>query len=91
MVTIKNEKIEMEEALKNKIEFICSFCNTTPIIYSGSIKMIEHTNLQYVEPHRVIIKGVTFLAFNYEPNIYVENLSKSIPLKDLEEYIKSLN
>ena len=27
MVTIKNEKIEMEEALKNKIEFICSFCN----------------------------------------------------------------
>ena len=91
MVTIRNEKIEMEEALKNKIEFICSFCNTTPIIYSGSIKMIEHTNLQYVEPHRDIIKGVIFLAFSYEPNIYAENLSKSIPLKDLEEYIKSLN
>ena len=91
MVTIKNEKIEMEEALKNKIEFICSFCNTTPTIYNGSIKMIEHTNLQYVEPHRVIIKGVTFLAFNYEPNIYIENLSNAISLKDLEEYIKSLN
>jgi len=91
MVTIKNEKIEMEEALKNKIEFICSFCNTTPTIYNGSIKMIEHTNLQYVEPHRVIIKGVTFLAFNYEANIYIENLSNAIPLKDLEEYIKSLN
>ena len=47
MVTIKNEKIETEEALKNKIEFICSFCNTTSTIYKGSIKMIEHTNLMY--------------------------------------------
>ncbi len=49
MVTIKNEKIEMEEALKNKIEFICSFCNTTPIIYNGNIKMIKHTNLVYTK------------------------------------------
>lgn len=91
MVTIKNEKIEMEEALKNKIEFICSFCGTTPTIYTGNIKMIEHTNLQYVEPHRIVIKGITFLAFNYESNIYIENLSNAIPLKDLEQYIKSLN
>ena len=91
MVTIKNEKIEMEEALKNKIEFICSFCNTTPTIYNGSIKMIEHTNLQYVEPHRVIIKGITFLAFNYENILYIENLSNAIPLNDLEQYIKSIN
>lgn len=29
MVTIKEEKMEMEEALKNKIEFICGFCNAT--------------------------------------------------------------
>ena len=91
MVTIKNEKIEMEEALKNKIEFICSFCGTIPIIYNGNIKMIEHTNLQYVEPHRVIIKGITFLAFNYESNLYIENLSNAIPLNDLEQYIKSIN
>ena len=40
MVTIRNEKIEMEEALKNKIEFICGFCGTTPTIYNGNIKMI---------------------------------------------------
>ena len=84
------EKIEMEEALKNKIEFICSFCNTTPIIYNGNIKMIEHTNLQYVEPHRIIIKGITFLAFNYENTLYIENLSNAIPLNDLEQYIKSI-
>ena len=91
MVTIKNEKIEMEEALKNKIEFICSFCNTTPIIYNGGIKMIEHTNLQYVEPHRIIIKGITFLVFNYSKTIYVGSLANSLEIKDLESFIKSID
>ena len=81
----------METALKNKIEFICNFCNTTPTIHNGSVRTIEYTNISYVEPHRIVIKGITYLAFNYESNIYIENLSKCIPLKDLEEYIKSLN
>ncbi len=91
MVNIIKQEIEIETALKNKIEFICSFCGTTPIIYNGSVRTIDHTNISYVEPHRIIIKGITYLVFNYEPNVYVENLSKPIPLKDLEEYIKSLN
>ncbi|MCI9434696.1 MAG: hypothetical protein HFI86_05460 [Bacilli bacterium] len=91
MVNIIKQEIEMETALKNKFEFICSFCNTTPIIHNGSIRTIEHTNISYVEPHRIVIKGITYLAFNYETNIYVENLSKPISLKDLEEYIKTLN
>lgn len=91
MVNIIKQEIEIETALKNKIEFICSFCNTTPIIHNGSIRTIDHTNISYVEPHRIVIIGITYLAFNYETNIYVENLSKCIPLKDLEEYIKSLN
>ncbi len=91
MVNINKQEIEMETALKNKIEFICSFCKTTPTIHNGSVRTIEHTNISYVEPHRIIIKGTTYLAFNYESNVYVDNLSKCIPIKDLEEYIKSLN
>lgn len=91
MVNIIKQEIEMETTLKNKIEFICSFCNTTPTIHNGSIRTIDHTNLSYVEPHRIVIKGITCLAFNYETNVYVENLSKPISLKDLEEYIKTLN
>ena len=42
MVNIIKQEIEIEEALKNKIEFICSFCNTTPTIFNGSIRTIEH-------------------------------------------------
>lgn len=49
MVNIIKQEIEMEIALKNKIEFICSFCNTTPIIHNGSIRTIEHTNISLIK------------------------------------------
>ena len=88
MVKIIKEDLDIEEALKKKIEFICSFCNTNCEIKKGSIRTIERTNLSYVEPHRIIIKGIKFLAFNYETNIYIENLSNKILIKDLEEYLK---
>ena len=90
MVNIIKQEIDIEEALKRKLEFICSFCNTDCEIKKGSIRTIERTNLSYIEPHKIIIKGITFLAFNYETNIYIENLSNKILIKDLEEYIKSI-
>ena len=90
MVNIIKEDLDIEEALKKKLEFICSFCNTKCEIKKGSIRIIERTNLSYVEPHRIIIKGITFLAFNYETNIYIENSNNKIQIKDLEEYIKSI-
>ena len=90
MVNIIKQKIDIEETLRKKLEFVCNFCNTKCEIQKGSIRTIERTNLYYVEPHRIIIKGITFLAFNYETNIYIENLSNKILIKDLEEYIKSI-
>ena len=91
MVNITKEKLEIDNELKKKIEFICSFCNTTPIIINGNIRKINKTNLNYIEPHRIIIKGITFLAFNYSNEIFIENLSKSIKLSDLETYLKQIN
>lgn len=91
MVTITKKELEIDNELKNKIEFICSFCNTTPTIINGNIRKINKTNLNYIEPHRIIIKGITFLAFNYSNEIFIENLSKSIKLSDLETYLKQIN
>ena len=88
MINIISKPLEFEEVLKKKIEFIWDFCNTKPKIINGNIRNIEHSNLSYVEQHRVIIKGITFLAFNYSKTLYIGNLSKSIEVKDLEEYIK---
>lgn len=82
----------MEESLKKRLEIICDFCNTTPTIINGSIRKIDKTNLNYIEPHRIIINNVMFLAFNYYSNeIYINNLSKKIKISELENYIKTMN
>lgn len=91
MVNITTEKLEIDNELKKKIEFICSFCNTTPTIINGNIRKIDRSNLSYIEPHRIIIKGITFLAFNYSKTIYVGNLSNELEISELESFIKQLN
>lgn len=91
MLNIIKQKIEIEKGLKQKLEFICDFCNTTPTIINGNIRNIDKTNLSYIEPHRIIIKGITFLAFNYSKTLFVGNLSNKLELKDLESFIKQLN
>ena len=90
MVNIIKEEISLEESLKKKIEFICDFNNTKPTIINGSIRKIDKTNLIYIEPHRIIINNITFLAFNYSNEIFIENLSNKIKLSELEDYLKTI-
>ena len=90
MVNIIKEELSLEESLKKKIEFICDFANTTPTIINGSIRKIDKTNLTYIEPHRIIINNITFLAFNYSNEIFIENLSNKIKLSELEDYLKTI-
>ena len=91
MINIITKPLHFDNELKKKIEFVCSFCNTTPNIINGNIRKIDKTNLLYIEPHRVIIKGITFLVFNYSNTLYVESLAKELHISDLEGYIKSIN
>ena len=85
---IIKEKIEFEKSLKQWLEFICEFSNVTPTFINGSIRKIDKTNLSYIEPHRVIVKGITFLFFNYSNDIYISNLTNKIKISELEEYLK---
>ena len=91
MINVIKKEIDMEESLKKRLEIICDFCNTTPTIINGSIRKIDKTNLYYIEPHRIIINNVMFLAFNYSNEIYINNLSKKIKISELENYIKTMN
>jgi hypothetical protein len=88
MIKIIKEEIEIEESLESRLKIICDFCNTTPTIINGSIRRVEHTNLTYIEPHRIYIKNNLYLAFNYSNEIYIQNLGKKIKLSELENYIK---
>ncbi len=55
MINIIKQEIEMKESLKQRLEFICQFCKTKPIFINGSIRKIDKSNLNFIEPHRAII------------------------------------
>ena len=89
MKIIKQE-LQFEESLKQRLEFICEFSSVTPKFVNGSIRKLEKTNISYIEPHRVIIKNITFLVFNYSNDVYVSNLTKKIKISELEEYLHNI-
>ena len=89
MKIIKQE-LKFEESLKQRLEFICEFSKVIPTFINGSIRKLEKTNLTYIEPHRVIIKNITFLVFNYSNDVYIFNLTQKIKLSELEEYLKNI-
>ena len=91
MINIVKQEITFDESLRQRLEFICEFSHTTPTFINGYIHKVAKTNLSYIEPHKIIIKGITFLAFNYSTDIYIKNLNHKIQLSELENYIKSIN
>ena len=90
MINIIKQEITIDKSLKQRLEFICEFTGTTPTFINGSIRKIDKTNINYIEPNKIIIKGTTFLAFNHGRDVYVENLQKHINISDLQEFIKNL-
>ena len=90
MLNITTQEVPIDEELKTRIQFICDFSNVKPKFINGSIRRVEKTNINYIEPNKIIIKGTTFLAFNHGRDVYVENLQKRINISDLQEFIKAL-
>ena len=86
MIKIITQELKIESNLKQRLEFIWEFCHIKPTIINGSIRKIDKTNLSYIEPHKVIVKDTTFLAFNYSTDIYVGSLNKKIQLVELKDY-----
>lgn len=64
MINIIKQEITIEESLKKRLEFICEFSHTTPTFVNGFIHKVNKANLSYVEPHKIIIKGIIFLLIN---------------------------
>ena len=91
MIKFITQEIPFEKSLKQRLEFICQFCKTKPTFINGNIRKIDKTNLSYIEPHRIIIKGITFLVFNYSTDIYIKNLSNKIQISELENYLNAMN
>lgn len=89
MLKVVKKKINMSDELKSKIAWSCRFCKQKYQIIEGCLRIIERTNLAYVEPHKVIINNRLYLFFNEQDHFYIGDLKKKIPISKLEEYIAS--
>ena len=64
---ITKKEINISKELKSKIEWACQLKlkgKEKPQIINGCLRIIEHTNLAYVEPHKVIIKNKGIITNN---------------------------
>ena len=89
MIRIIKRKLAVEKELLSKIEWACTFSNCEPKIKNGNLRMVEKTNLAYVEPHTAVIKDKLYLFFNEHEFFYLGNLSNKFPLSRLKEIIGS--
>ena len=61
---IIKEKLEIDETLNKRINNLLKFLNIKSKLINGNIISISKTNLAYIEPHKLIINGTTYLFFN---------------------------
>ena len=87
MITTVNKKISIEKDLLSRIKWACTFSNCVPKIKNGNLRMVEKTNLAYVEPHTVVIKDKLYLFFNELEYFYIGNLANKYPLSKLRDFI----
>ena len=72
---------------KRKIRLITCLGLITNI-KNGSIISLTNTNIAYIEPHKLEINETTYLFFNECDNVYINDLSRSVPLKELGGFVK---
>ncbi len=90
MLDITKEEMEVDDNILGKINNICQLNNLKAIVINGCIEHIKHTNVAYVEPHKIIIKNTMFLIFNNSDEIFINYLNTKIKLSSLRDYIKEI-
>lgn len=62
MLQINKHKLDYDEGIKNRLDFICKYVNVKPKFIQGNLINIKRTNLNYVEPHRMIVNNSFILS-----------------------------
>ena len=87
MISTVKREIAIEKELRSKIEWACTFSNCEPKIKNGNLRMVEKTNIAYVEPHRVFIKDKLYLFFNGET---ADDIAKRKGLRYREDILDNM-
>jgi hypothetical protein len=61
MFEIETKELKISDELKRKIDIICRFACVKYEFIPGNIKFIRNTNIAYVKPHILKVKGNDYL------------------------------
>ena len=89
MFKLETKKLIISESFKKKIEIICSFAGVKCELIEGSIISVKDTNLAYVRPHILKVKGNDYLLFEDSNIVFINGYKDKIKLTNLEEYLKN--
>ena len=88
VMTIETKKLVISEGLKRKVEMICKFAYVEYSFTNGYIINLKNTNIAYVKPHILKVKGNDYLIFEDSENVFINGYNNKIKFKDLEQYLK---
>ncbi len=87
-MTIETKELVISEILRKKVDMICRFACVKYELVNGSVISLKNTNIAYVKPHILKVKGNDYLLFDECRDIFINGYDKRIKFKDLEEYLK---
>ncbi len=89
MFELKTKELRISKELKKKIEMICKFACVKYELINGDIISVNNTNLAFVKPHILRVKGNDYLLFENSDIVFINGYDKKIKLFELENYLKS--
>ena len=89
MFELKTKELKISKELKKKIEMICKFACVKYELINGDIISVNNTNLAFVKPHILRVKGNDYLLFEDSDIVFINSYNKKIKLFELENYLKN--
>ena len=87
MFEIETKELKISEELNRKIDMICRFACVKYEIIHGNIKSIKNTNIAYVKPHILKVKGNDYLILEECEEVFINGYNEKIRLKDLNKKV----
>ena len=91
MFKTETKELKMSNEFKKKIEMICKFACVKYELINGNIISIKNTNIAYVKPHILKVKGNDYLIFENSDMVFKNGYKEKIRLIDLETELKSID
>ena len=81
-MTIETKELVISEELKRKVEMICKFAYVEYSFTNGYIINLKNTNIAYVKPHILKVKGNYVNGKRTKHQTYYENVIEPIVSKE---------